>query len=127
MSTPRSRPGQRPADRYGDPRFRRTALAPGLLAGIAMLVGAALIESDAFTIFRFVAAIFALIIAFFAFQARHWWWIPPLVAIAVLWNPVWPFPFDGPVWSGAQYVAILVFVAAGILIKVPVGAEERRR
>ena len=27
------------------------------------------------------------------------------VVIAVIWNPVFPFPFTGPVWTAAQPVA----------------------
>lgn len=115
-------------DRYGRPAFRRTALAPGILAGIALLGAVALIESPAFLVFRFVVSILALIVMVFAFQAKHWWWIPPMLAIAILWNPVVPLEFlDGPVWVAAQYVAILVFVLAGVLIKVPASAEDTRR
>ena len=40
-------------------------------------------------------------------------------AITVLWNPVYPFPFEGPVWTAAQPVAAVTFLAAGALIKVP--------
>ena len=114
-------------DRYGRPAFRRTALAPGLLAGIALLAGTALLDSSAYLVFRFIIAILALIVVVFAFQAKHWWWIPVMAAIAVLWNPVFPFAFDGPVWMGAQYIAILAFVLAGVLIKVPFTAEDARR
>lgn len=114
-------------DRYGRPAFRRTALAPGLLAAIALLVGVALIESDGFTVIRFVVSILALIVVVFAFQARHWWWIPPLLAVAVVWNPVVPFDISGPWWIGAQYVAILVFVLAGVFVKVPVKPEDSKR
>jgi hypothetical protein len=114
-------------DRYGRPAFRRPALAPALLAGVALLGAVALIESPAFLVFRFIVAILALIILVFAYQAKHWWWLPVMLAIAVVWNPVFPFGFDGPWWVGAQYVAILVFVLAGVLIKAPVTAEERRR
>jgi hypothetical protein len=113
--------------RYGEPTFRRTALAPGIIAAILLLVGFALIGSDAFLWILYPISILALIVAWFAFQARHWWWIPPLLAIAVLWNPVFPFGFDGPLWLGAQYLAILVFVLAGVLIKVPVAADEKPR
>jgi len=121
-----------PRDRYGRAAFRRTALAPGLLASVALLVGVALIESEAFIVIRFVVAIVALIVVVFAVQARHWWWIPLLLAIAVVWNPVVPLdraPLDiaGPWWLAAQYVAILVFVLAGIFIKVPVTDEDRKR
>ena len=113
-------------DRYGRPAFRRTALAPGLLAAVALLGAVALIENPAFIVFRFVIAILALIVLVFAFQAKHWWWIPVMLAIAVIWNPVFPLPIEGPWWVGAQYIAILVFIAAGVLIKVPFVAEDSR-
>ena len=113
--------------RYGTPTVRRTALAPGLLAAVVLMAGIALIESEAFLIIRFVAAILALIVGWFALQARHWWWLPVMLAIAVLWNPVYPFPLAGPWWLGAQYLAALAFVLAGVLIKIPVPDAERRR
>ena len=113
-------------DRYGRPAFRRVALAPGLLAAVALLVGVALIEGGGFIVIRFVVSILALIVMVFAYQARHWWWIPVMLAVAVIWNPVFPLPFDGPMWVGAQYVAILVFALAGVLIKVPVKPEDAR-
>ena len=113
-------------DRYGRPAFRRTALAPGLLAGVALLVGVALIESQGFIVIRFVVSILALIILVFAIQARHWWWVPLMLAIAVLWNPVIPLDIAGPWWVGAQYVAILVFALAGVLIKVPYKPDDAR-
>lgn len=114
-------------DRYGRPAFRRMALAPGLLAGVALFAGTALIDSSAFLVFRYIVAIFALIILVFAYQAKHWWWLPVMLAIAVIWNPVFPFGFEGPFWVGAQYVAVIVFVLAGILIKVPYTPEDSRR
>ncbi len=112
-------------DRYGRPAFRRTALAPGLLASVALLVGVALIETETFIVIRFVVAILALIVLVFAVQARHWWWVPFLVAIAVVWNPVYPLDISGPWWLAAHYVAILVFVLAGVLIKVPYKPRTR--
>ncbi len=122
-TTPTGKPGR---DRYGRPVFRRTGLAPGLLASVALLVGVALIESEAFIVIRFVVSILALIVLVFAFQARHWWWIPVMLAVAVIWNPVYPLDIAGPWWLGAQYLAILVFVLAGIFIKVPYKAEDAR-
>lgn len=113
-------------DRYGRPAFRRTALAPGLLASIGLLIGIALIESEAFIVIRFVVSIMALIVMVFAIQARHWWWVPLMLAIALAWNPVYPFDIAGPWWLGAQYVAILLFVLAGVFIKVPYKAEDAR-
>ena len=41
-----------------------------------------------------------------------------VIAIVVLWNPVLPFPFTGPVWAAAQPAAAIVFLVAGALIKV---------
>ena len=123
-NSPRS--GAPTRDRYGRPAFRRTALAPGLLASVALLIGVALIESGAFIVIRFVVSILALIVMVFAFQARHWWWIPVMLAVALIWNPVYPLDIVGPWWLGAQYVAILVFVLAGIFIKVPYKAEDAR-
>lgn len=104
---------------YPTPPFRRTALAPAILGVIALLAGVALIESDAFTIIRYVVSILALIVAVFAWQAGQWWWLIALVPIAVLWNPVFPIaiPSDD-VWLGLQYVASILFIASGILIKV---------
>ena len=99
-------------------RSRRTALAPALLAVIALLIGVALIDADGFIVIRYIVAIFALIVAVFAWQAHQWWWLIGLVPIAVLWNPVFVIGIGIPdLWLGLQYVAALVFIAAGILIK----------
>lgn len=117
----------RPASRYGEPTSRRLALAPGILAAVVLFVGIALIGQEAYVYASWGIAVLALIVIVFALQARHWWWVPPLAAIAVFWNPVVPFGFDGPLWLGAHYVAILVFVAAGVLVKVPIPPDERRR
>ena len=100
---------------------RRTALIPALLAVVALFIGVALIESDGFTVIRYVVSIFALIVAVFAWQARQWWWVPPLAAIAILWNPVFPIDLGMPdLWLGLQYVAALIFIAAGILVRTSV-------
>lgn len=117
----------RPVSRYGDPGFRRLALAPGLLAVVVLFVGIAFIGQDAFVFVSWGVAVLSLIVLVFAVQARHWWWIPVFVAITVLWNPVVPFGFDGPLWLGAQYLAIGAFIAAGVLIKVPLPPGEQRR
>jgi hypothetical protein len=117
------------SDRYG-PTFQRNALAPGILGALALIVAQLLIGTDWFETLRFVIAVLALIVGWFAFQAKHWWWILPMLAIAVAWNPVLPFDFSGPVWVGAHWVAALVFLAAGMLIKAPRVDErdaDRRR
>ena len=114
-------------DRYGRKASRRIALAPGILAGIALLAGVALIESEGFIVIRYVVSILALIVAYFAVQARHWWWIPLLVAIAVGWNPVFPIGFEGPLWVAAQYLAIIVFVLTAVFVRVDAADQDARR
>ena len=98
---------------------RRTALIPAVIAVLALLVGVVFIGSDGFTVIQFIVSIFALIVAVFAWQSRQWWWLPLLGAIAVLWNPVFPIDLNQPdVWLGLQYGAAIVFLTAGILIRV---------
>ena len=100
---------------------RRTALIPSIIAVIALLVGVVLIDTDGFTVIRYIVSIFALIVAVFAWQAGQWWWLPPLGAIAVLWNPVFPIELGMPdLWLGLQYIAALIFLAAGILVRTSV-------
>lgn len=98
--------------------YQRNALAPSLLAAAVLFVAPAIVYTDWFLAVRFVATIFALIIGWFALQARHWWWVPVMLAIAVIWNPVFPFGFLGVGWNVAQVVAAFVFLAAGATIKV---------
>lgn len=125
MSNRSTAKNSRDRDRYGAPKFRRTALAPGLLAAIVLIAGFALIEGSGFIIIRYVVAIFALIVGWFALQAKQWWWIPLLLAIAVIWNPVVPFGFHGIYWYGAQYAAVVVFVLVAIFVKVPIAEGQR--
>jgi len=100
-------------------RYRRTALIPALLAVVALLVGVAIIDTDTFTVIRYIVSIFALIVAWFAWQARQWWWLIGLLPIAVLWNPVFPIELGLPdLWLGLQYAAAGVFIAVGILVRV---------
>ena len=89
---------------------------PSLLAVVTLLIGVAIIESDGFTVIRYVVSILAAIIGVFAWQARQWWWLVGVVPIVVLWNPVFPVDLGlAELWLGLQYVAALVFIAAGIL------------
>ena len=98
--------------------YQRNALAPSILAAIALFLAPLLMGGDWFLLVRFVVSILALIVAWFAAQARQWWWIPVFVAIAVLWNPIFPFPFSGPVWIAAQAAGAVVFLIAGAMIKI---------
>lgn len=112
------------AQKRAVPDFTRPALAPGILAAIVLFVGVALIDSSLFFIVRFVVAILAVIIAWFAIQARAWWWLIVLVPIIVLWNPVFPLGLSGTGWMSAQLIAPIFFVAAGIMITVPRAETE---
>jgi len=125
MSNRAARGGATERDRYGAPTYRRLALAPGLLAAIVVIAGFALIEGSGFIFIRYAVAILALIIGYFAFQAKQWWWMPLLLAIAVIWNPVVPFGFSGVYWYGAQYAAIVVFILTAIFVKVPLTEAEK--
>lgn len=119
----------RPASRYGekgDPGTRRLALVPGIIAALALLIGVTTLDEGPFIVIRYIAAIFAAIVAVFAFQAKQWWWLPFFAAVAVLWQPAWIVPLDATVWQAAQYVAAILFLVAGWLIRVPIPEDQRR-
>lgn len=105
-------------DRYPTPEFRRTALAPAIVATIVLIAGVALIGTDSFLIIRFVVSILALITVVFAWQASAWLYAVPLAAIAVVWNPVVPIPLEGQWGYGLHYLAGIVFIIAGIRVKI---------
>lgn len=113
------------SNRYG-PTYQRNALAPGVLVAIALVVGTMLIGSEWYETLRFVIAVLAVIVAWFAFQAKHWWWIPVFVAIAVAWNPVMPFAFEGQAWLLAHLAAAIVALVAAVLIKAPRTEDSAR-
>ena len=106
------------AQRYPTPEFRRTALAPSILATVALLAGVGAIGGDLYLLIQFVVAILALIIAVFAWQARQWWWLIVLVPIAVVWNPIVPLGIESEVQLVLHYVAAIAFIAAGVLIRI---------
>lgn len=112
---------------YPTPQFRRTALAPGIIGALVLLAGIALIGTGGYTVVLFVVCILALIMCVFAWQAKQWWWLIGFAPIAVLWNPVFPLALDPDVLLGAEYVAALVFIAAGILIKIRNPEDRNRR
>lgn len=107
-----ARPGSKPV------LYQRNAFAPGILGGLVCLAGAFVLGWPGYEIILYVIAILALICAWFAAQAKQWWWIVVFVAIAVLWNPVLPFSFSGTYWMAAHVIAGAVFVFAGMQIKV---------
>lgn len=109
------------------PAFTRPALAPGLIAAIALLAGTALLGSDVFTVFRYVVSIFALIVLVFAYRGKAWWALPLLAAVAVLWNPVFVVPVQAELWQGLQFVAAALMIAVGVLVKVPTEGSTASR
>ncbi len=112
---------------YPTPEFTRPALAPGILGAVVLLAGLALLDNPGGYLFiRFGVSILALILCVFSFQAKQWWWIIGLAAIAVVWNPVWPLSLAGQAWVALQFAAALVFIATGIMVKVR-NAEDRNR
>ncbi|MDQ1553840.1 MAG: hypothetical protein QOK46_918 [Microbacteriaceae bacterium] len=113
---------------YPTPKFRRIALAPGILGAIVLLAGLALLDNEgAYLWIRFPVSILAIIVGIFAWQASKWWWLIGLLPIAVLWNPVWVIELHGQVWVAMQFVAAIVFIAAGILIKIRNPEDKNRR
>lgn len=98
--------------------YQRNAFVPALIAAATLFVAPALIGGEWNSVVLFTVSILAVIVGWFAVQARQWWWLPVFAAIAVLWNPVFPFPFTGPAWTAAQPVAAVVFLVAGAMIKV---------
>jgi hypothetical protein len=108
------------ARRGGDAAaFQRNAFAPGILAAIVCLAGIALLTHEYYLGVRFVVTILAVIIGWFAIQAKAWWWVPVMLAIAIVWNPVVPFAFTGEWWVAAHVIAAGLFIAAGATIKTP--------
>jgi len=111
--------------RYPTNTNARLALVPGLLAGILLLTGVALIGTDWFIMFRYAISILAVIVAVFAIQAKQWWWIIGLAPIAILWNPIFPIDLEILPWQFAHILAAVVFIVAGLRIRVAV-AEDRK-
>ena len=97
----------------------RPAFVPSLIAAAALLSGIPLLEADWYLLIRFIVAIMALIVAWYAFQGGRWWWTIVFVAVAVVWNPVVPVPTDGPWWIVAHLGVAALFAVAGAAVRVP--------
>ena len=117
MSSQRSRNGS------AEPTYRRLALAPALIAAIALGVGYPLVETDAYLYVRLVVAIMAVIVAVFAIQAHKWLWAIPMGIIAIVWNPMFPLTLEPVLWLTLQTIALVVLVTAGAVIKTPADPE----
>lgn len=100
-------------------RYVRPARLPGLLGAAACVGGLFVLDFEGYLIIRYMVSILALIIVVFLIQGRAWWWIAPMLAVAVLWNPVYPFQFEGSGWMAAHIMAGATFLATGLFTKVP--------
>lgn len=108
-----------------EPTRARLAFLPGLIAAIVLMAALALIGGAWYVWVLFAVAILALIMCVFAVQAKAYWWLIGLIPLAVVFNPVWPLPI-GDLWLRLLHLAgAIVFIAAGISIKVPVDAARQ--
>ena len=93
-----------------------------MIGALVLLFGLAL--ADWYVYVLYAVSILALILCVFAWQAGRRWWLVGLIPIAVLWNPIWPIPGLGPALAVLSLAAAVVFVVAGLTIKIP--ADTRR-
>ncbi|WP_375388091.1 DUF6804 family protein [uncultured Amnibacterium sp.] len=110
--------GEAPAlpDRYGS-RKQRRALGPAVVGVLVLLGGLLLVGQDGYLFIRFGVSILALITAVFVWQARQWAWLPVPVVVAVLWNPVIPFSFDGQPFRLGHVVAAAALLITGVFAR----------
>ncbi|MGV8877357.1 MAG: DUF6804 family protein, partial [Rhodoglobus sp.] len=100
-------------------RPRRVVLPAAILTALVLLVGAAIIETEIFTVIRYVVSILALVCVVLVVQGRQWWWAIGLLPIAILWNPVVPIEIaDTQLFSGLHYVAALILIVIGVSARV---------
>ncbi|THG29629.1 DUF6804 family protein [Naasia lichenicola] len=97
----------------------RPALLPGLIGALGLVIGAVVPAWSDWIVSSYLTSILALIIVVFAAQGRQWLWIIPMFAVAVLWNPVYPFGFSGTLWAAAHILGAAAFLATGLLMRVP--------
>lgn len=108
-----------------EPVRARLAFLPGLIGAIVLMAALALIGGSWYVWVLFAVAILALIMCVFAVQAKSYWWLIGLIAIAIVFNPVWPLPIGDLMLRLFHLAGAVVFIAAGISIKVPVEAGRQ--
>lgn len=114
-------------DRYPKRTFTRPALAPSILAAMALMAGAALIGNEWFILVRFVVAILVAVMGVFAVQAKAYFWLIVIVPVVIAWNPVFPITMGGTGWAIAHLAVPVALVVAGFLITMPVKAADQTR
>jgi hypothetical protein len=90
-------------------------MPPALLGAIVLLATIGLIGTDSYLYVRYAVSILGLIFIVIAIQYRKWWWGLPMLPLAVVWNPAWPFEFNSDVWQVLILVGSAVFITAAIL------------
>lgn len=104
----------------------RPGFLPGLLGAIVLMAALALIGTSWFTVVLYVVCILALIMIVLAVQGKRIVWALPLAVIAVVWNPVVPLSLPGTAWIWLHLVGAVVFIAVGVLMRVPVRQDDTR-
>lgn len=100
-------------------RPRRVVLPAAILTVLVLLVGAGIIETELFTVVRYVVSILAIICIVLVAQVHQWWWAIGLVPIAILWNPVFPIEIaDTQLFAVLHYVAAIVLIVIGTTVRV---------
>ncbi|WP_166981431.1 DUF6804 family protein [Paramicrobacterium fandaimingii] len=116
-----------PKGRYPERSFTRPALAPSILAAMALMAGAALLGTEWFIIVRFAVAILVAVMGVFAVQAKAYVWLVVVVPVVIAWNPVLPITMGGTGWAVAHLAVPVALVVAGFLIRVPAKESDQAR
>lgn len=88
---------------------------------IVLLVGINSVDQDWRIWILYLATLFSLINIVYAVQGKQWFWIVPLLAIVVAWNPAFiiDYPGDFEIWIGMHLIGALIFALSGFFLKVP--------
>ena len=109
--------------------YIRPGILPGLLGALAVLSGLFLYSTDWFITIEFAVSILAAIMVAFSLQGRlvrpvvTYVFVPLLVAIVVIWNPIVNFSTTVATaltpqgWMLAEVAAAVVVFLAGVLTK----------
>ena len=100
------------------PRIR-PAMLPSVLGAVVLVATAPLVDTEWYTLIRYAVSVLALIVAVMALQHRRPWWALPMLAPALMWNPVLPLDLSADVWIAAHYLGGLLFLTVGLLLRVP--------
>jgi hypothetical protein len=81
-----------------------------IVAGVMLLLAIPSIwPYSYFQILRWVVTVVAIYNAYFAYKTRNTRWTIIMVAVAILFNPLWPFFFDKSTWQILDLITSGVF------------------